>query len=262
MLASQTVNATTAMQPVLFCAHGSPMNIIEQSDYSQEMQKLSQQLKQPKAVLIITPHWIQNSFTISSNNKQIYDFYGFCDELYQVKYTPQTDKKLAQNIAKELNISYDENRGFDHGCWAVAMKLFPNGDVPIIQMSISKNATFYDYISLGKKMQYLREQNILVVASGNFTHNLREIEFAHSKTHTWAKECEESICKNIAEKNIQNLCEPYENIANFAKAHPSADHYMPLLIALGAIKDNEAIQTIRPQIQNASISMACFLSVV
>jgi 4,5-DOPA dioxygenase extradiol len=248
--------------PVLFCAHGSPMNIIAQNDYTDMMQRLSSELPRPKAIAVVSAHWIHDTFAVTSSSKlpTIYDFYGFPKELYEKKYPAVGATTIAHELHEKLGVALDERRGLDHGAWAVLLKLYPEADIPVVQISLSKKANFWAHYEFGQKLGALRNSGVMIIASGNLTHNLHEAKPDNSPADAWALECEKDILDNIESRNIDVLCEPEGNIMNFCRAHPTAEHYIPALVALGAMAKEEHVQTLVSTMQNGSISMNGFVS--
>lgn len=248
--------------PVLFCAHGSPMNIIAKNDYANTMHELSQSLPRPNAIAVISAHWSASGFTVTGNEKppMIYDFYGFPQELYKVKYQPLGARKLALQMSQEFGLALDEKRGLDHGAWAVLLKLFPNANIPTIQISLNKTASFAAHYEFGKRLRRLRDEGVMIIASGNLVHNLYEAKPDGSASQKWALDCEMDILNRVHCRDISALCAPEENIVNFSRAHPTTEHYIPTLVALGAMDESEKITVLRAQMQNGNIGMNGFMT--
>ena len=245
---------------VLFCAHGSPMNIIANNDYTDLMGKLSLSIKKPAIILMVSAHWSEYSFTATSGEKMplIYDFFGFPDELYAELYPAIGSSKTASELQKEFGVNLDAKRGLDHGGWAVLKKLFPKADVPVVQVSLNRQATLYEHYEFGKKLATFRDKGAMIIASGNLTHNLSEAKQDGAVVDKWAQECEKDIMEKIVNRDIASLLDPMASIINFRRAHPTIEHFVPAVVALGAIGDSEKISALHSSMQNGSISMSGF----
>jgi|GEM_PF-1842083 len=245
---------------VLFCTHGSPMNIIANNDYTDMMNKISLRMGNPKVILVVSAHWVEDSFTATSNTvlPLIYDFYGFTGRLYEQKYPALGYPDIAVKLQKDLGLKLCNDRGLDHGAWAVLQKLFPKANIPIVQISLSRKASLFEHYKFGKKLQNARKNGAIIISSGNLTHNLYEAEGDGADVKLWALECENDILEKIKDKNIDALCDPVGNIVNFKRAHPTMEHYIPTMVALGAFYEDETIKILKNKMQNGSISMSCF----
>lgn len=228
------------MKP-LFLAHGSPMLAIEQNAYSKFLQATGANLK-PDAIVIFTAHWETEAVTISSKDDEyetIYDFYGFPDELYQVKYPAKGSTKIAELVgqmltAKGIQIAYNESRGLDHGSWTLLKHMFPQADVPIVQVSVNPNRSPEEQYAIGEALQGLSAQNILIIGSGVTVHNLRAVNWGQKEPEAWAVEFDEWLIEKMNSKDTRSLFQ-YEQLAPHARlAVPRAEHFVPLYIALGS----------------------------
>lgn len=248
--------------PALFVGHGSPLNLILDNAFTQELRQLAKSFSTPKAILVISAHWYdaKTSVSYSTSNELIYDFYGFPQALYNLKYPAPSALELANAIAQKLKIPLKE-RGLDHGAWMPLYYLYPNADIPVIQLSINKNLPMPLHVKLSYELQYLRDEGVLILGSGNVTHNLGLIDFQNidAPAPSWAKKVDSYVekaftCKDISALiNIENLC------PEFKMAHPSQDHYLPLLYIAGLIREEECITSVLPYFQNGSLSMRGFL---
>jgi 4,5-DOPA dioxygenase extradiol len=225
----------------LFLAHGSPMMAIEENDYTKFLNNLGNNIT-PKAVVIFTSHWNNNLLTISASDSiyhTIYDFYGFPEELYEIKYPAKGSSIIASKVKEKLTkegIHVVENmtRGLDHGSWTLLKHLYPKADIPIVQVSINSNTTIKDQIRIGNALKTLADEDILLIGSGNTVHNLRLVNFESETTDAWAKEFDDWLISKIEENDLDSLYN-YKNIAPHANlAVPTADHFVPLFIALGS----------------------------
>lgn len=238
------------MRP-LFLAHGSPMLAVEQNEYSQFLQTTGANLK-PEAIVIFTAHWETEAVTISSKDDEyetIYDFYGFPDVLYQVKYPAKGSSKLAADVgqlltAKGIGIAYNEDRGLDHGSWTLLKHMFPKADVPVVQISVNPFRSPEDQYKIGEALQSLTAQNILIIGSGVTVHNLREVKWGQKEPESWAVAFDEWLIDKMNSKDIQSLLQ-YEGLAPHARrAVPRTEHFVPLFIAMGSGSSESAPKVI------------------
>jgi 4,5-DOPA dioxygenase extradiol len=251
------------MQPVLFIGHGSPMNAIENNEFTQMLSALGKNLIKPKAILVISAHWLTKGSFVSSclRPETMYDFGGFPKELYEVKYNSPGAPEYAR-ITKEIvsytNIHLDDQWGLDHGCWSILAHLYPNADVPVFQMSLDYGKEMLYHYELAANLKALRKKGVLIIGSGNVTHNLGKIDGdENAKPFDWALEFDEKVRKNFAEQNFSELIN-YTQWGKISKmAHPSNDHYIPLLYTAGLYDKNEKVKFIFEGFQHGSLSMRC-----
>ncbi|CAM4472246.1 4,5-DOPA dioxygenase extradiol [Paenibacillus endophyticus] len=238
------------MKP-LFLAHGSPMLAVEQNAYSQFLQQIGASLK-PDAIVIFTAHWETEAVTVSSKNDEyetIYDFYGFPDELYQVKYPAKGSTKVAELVGRLLSeqhipVAYDTSRGLDHGSWTMLKHMFPKADVPVVQVSVNPDRPAADQYRIGEALRSLSSLNILVIGSGVTVHNLRAVKWGQQEPESWAVEFDDWLIENMNNHDTNCLFQ-YEEKAPHAKmAVPRAEHFVPLYIALGSGSPGETPQVI------------------
>lgn len=202
---------STQTQPVLFIGHGSPMNAIEDTKYTRAWQRMGASLAKPRAILMISAHYIIEGATrisTAEHPEMIYDMYGFPDELYQVHYPAPGSALLAKEIQETLvgfDIQEDSKRGLDHGAWSVLLHLFPEANVPIISLSVDYNQSPQWHYELGQKLSVLREQGILIIASGNTVHNLGKVLFSSPTVYPWAQEFDARVQRGIAEQNHADI---------------------------------------------------------
>lgn len=228
----------------LFLAHGSPMMAIEKSVYTKFLNSLGHSIN-PKAIVVFTSHWTTEKITISSIDSiydTMYDFYGFPKELYQIKYPARGSSSLALNIQNKLIASgiqakLDSARGLDHGTWTVLQHLYPNADIPVIQVSINYTLSVEEQIRICAALKELSQEDILIIGSGNTVHNLRLVNWDSSDTDSWAQEFDDWLINKIETKDVKALYD-YRNSAPHANlAAPTQDHLVPLFITLGSSPD-------------------------
>lgn len=249
------------INPVLFIGHGSPMNAIENNKYTQFLNNLSKTIEQPKAIIVFSAHWLTEGTLITSSDKpkQIYDFYGFPDELYKVQYETVGSSEIANQIVNDnIGVQADENRGIDHAPWAVIKHIYPKQNIPVLEISLDVNKSLEEHYNFAKQFIKYRSENILFIGSGNIIHNLRNISWKTEDEPTeWAKEMDNWFAEQIKTLNIENLLNYAKELKNYRMGIPTTEHYIPLLYALGMKKADEKVKTIHDSIQNATISMRC-----
>ncbi len=247
------------IQKALFIGHGSPMNVIEDNEYTDFLKKFSKTITPPKTIVVISAHWQTNGTYITGwkNPPQIYDFWWFPEELYTFKYAPQWDPELAEKIvADAIGIKLDKDRGIDHAAWAVLSHMYKDQEIRLVEISLDINKTLEQHYELGKKLSIYRKENILFIWSGNIIHNLSAISFDEtSKPFSRAVQLDERFKQQINENNIEKLLHYTEYLPNHDQGIPSTEHYIPLLYTLGMKLPEEKITTIHESIQNGSISM-------
>lgn len=233
--------------PVLFIGHGSPMNGIEENEFSEYWAKLASEIPQPGAVLCISAHWLTHGTYVTAmpNPKTIHDFGGFPKELYDVQYPAPGKAELAEEISsmvKMADVGLDHDWGLDHGTWTVVRHMYPDANIPVLQLSIDFYKPAAYHYKLAGELASLRKKGVLIIGSGNMVHNLRRIDWRNMNTpnygYDWAKEMNETFKSKILKADHGALIN-YEKLGEAAKlAIPTPDHYFPLIYTLG-IQDKE-----------------------
>ncbi len=235
------------------------MNIIENNSYTEMLKTLSKRIETPKAIIVISAHRLTHGTYITSSPTppQIYDFYGFPEELYEYKYAAPGDSTLAKKIeADNIGVQIDETRGIDHAARAVLCHMYPKQNIPVLEMSLDVNKTLEEHFALGQKLSKYRDENILIIGSGNIIHNLGNISFDDdAKAFDRAVEMDNWFKEQIRENHIEGLLNYPKYLSNHKLGIPTTDHYLPLLYILAMKRPEEQITTIHESIQNGSISM-------
>ena len=246
--------------PVLFIGHGNPMNAITDNAFTQEWKKLGKSLPRPKAILVISAHWLtqgKTMVTAMENPRTIHDFGGFPDELFQAQYPAPGSPEWAAEVSKMLSehhIGMDDQWGLDHGTWSVLMPMYPLADIPVFQLSMDYSESPEKHFQIGQQLMDLRKKGILIIGSGNVVHNLRKLSFSGEKFE-WAEEFDAFIKKSVEERNFKAAVD-FQNLGNLAKlAHPTYDHYLPLLYTLGLCSQKDEIRWFNDSFDMGSISM-------
>lgn len=247
-------------QPAIFIGHGSPMNVILSNNYTDFLHAYGRDILKypPKAVVVVSAHWLTRGtfITASPEPEQIYDFWGFPPELYEIEYHAPGNTDLAQQIATAIGTKTDASRGIDHAAWAVTHHLLPEAKIPILELSLNMTLSFQEHFELGKRLQPFRDENILFIGSGNLVHNLRDISFNENDApYDWALDLDKWLKEKIENRDVQALIDILEIHPPSHRGIPTSDHYLPLLYILGLMNEDEEIVTLHESIQNASISM-------
>ena len=250
--------------PVLFIGHGSPMNGIEDNEFSQYWKKLGQEIPTPAAVLCISAHWLTRGTHVTAMDqpKTIHDFGGFPQELFAVQYPAPGSPEIAREAVKLIqstDVGLDHDWGLDHGCWTVVRHMYPDADVPVLQMSIDYHQPPDYHYKLAKELSALRSKGVLIMGSGNMVHNLRRVDWQHFDTpdygFDWAKEISETFKAKIRQKDHQPLID-YRTLGPAAQlAIPTPDHYYPLLYTLGLQDNKDDVEIFNDKYVAGSLTM-------
>jgi len=224
--------------PTLFLGHGNPMNALADNPFTRSLTQLAGDLPRPAAVLVISAHWLTDGETrvlCAPKPRTIHDFYGFPSELFEVEYASPGSLELAEAVAALTGALQDADWGLDHGAWTLLTHLYPEADVPVVELSIDLAAPGKEHVELGRLIAPLRDRGVLVLGSGNIVHNLRVIDWQHPDAgYDWAVEFDGWVQDRLLEGDVEALV-GYERAGDSARMSvPTADHYLPLLYAVGA----------------------------
>lgn len=254
----------TEKMPVLFLGHGSPMNAIEENQFVTGFRNVAKTLPKPNAILCVSAHWFTKGTKVTAMEmpQTIHDFGGFPQELFNVQYPAKGSPELAQ-ITHELllptPVELDHEWGLDHGAWTVIKHLYPNADIPVIQLSIDYTKPAQYHFELAQKLQALRNKGILIIGSGNIVHNLRLVDFANfdrdNYGYDWAIEAREMVNNYLMDGNYKPLIEYDKQSKALQMAVPSPDHYLPLIYTLGLQQKGESISLFNDKLVAGSLSM-------
>jgi 4,5-DOPA dioxygenase extradiol len=253
--------------PVLFIGHGSPMNAIEDNEFRRSWQALGAEFgktyPKPQLVLCISAHWLTHGWQLTgqARPKTIHDFGGFPQALFDQQFpapgAPEVARQIAAGIARpKLGIDATE-WGYDHGTWSVLKPMFPNADVPVIQLGMDYSRPPAEHFALGQQLKSLRERGVLIVGSGNIVHNLRAIrrEANATQAYDWAFEFDGKTAALLEKGALAELAQ-FQQLGQVAQlAHPTYDHYLPLLHAAGAAESGDKMRFFNDRFQAGSISM-------
>jgi 4,5-DOPA dioxygenase extradiol len=236
--------------PVLFLGHGSPMNAIEDNGWSRAFRALAPALPSPRAILAVSAHWyVAGTFTTGNARPEtIHDFGGFPEALYRARYPAPGDPALARRVVGllgEKRAQVRDDWGLDHGTWSVLVHLRPTADVPVVQLSIDGRLAPREHLALGQALAPLRDEGVLILASGNVTHNLRHAFSAWNRGDTatppWAASFDADVAQALEQRDPAFLVGALESEAG-RLSHPTPDHYLPLLYAAGAGLPGDAVR--------------------
>ena len=253
------------MMPAVFVGHGNPMNAISQNAYTEGWSKLGKAMPRPKAILSVSAHWYLPETLVMANlaPETIHDFGGFPQELYEVEYNAPGSPALAKQVKNLLapgSVKLDKSWGLDHGTWSVLKHVFPNADIPVVQLSINEIKPPQFHYDLGKKLAPLREEGILILGSGNLVHNLHTYAWGRDGVdpYDWATRFETQAREFLRLGDDARLVE-YERLGHDAMLSiPTPDHYLPLLYVIATRQDGEKVSFPVQGIDGGSISMlAC-----
>jgi 4,5-DOPA dioxygenase extradiol len=257
-----TAASSPAPMPVVFVGHGSPMNAIEDNAWRRTWQQLGQRLPRPKAILCVSAHWETQGVYVTSGEKHdtIHDFHGFPKPLFDVRYPAPGSPALAHRIAELIDgprVHMDDRRGLDHGAWGVLQPMYPDADIPVVQLSLSTLQPGAWHWDLARQLAPLRDEDVLVVGSGNIVHNLRYFK-PNQPPLDWAVRFDEDIAERIVEGHHEGML-GYETLGPDAHlAIPTPEHYLPLLYVLALQRDDDRVEFINDEVVS-SISMRSVL---
>lgn len=260
---SSTFSNTDKM-PVLFLGHGSPMNGIEENQFVTGFRNLSKTLPQPNAILCISAHWFTKGTKVTAMEmpRTIHDFGGFPKELFAVQYPAKGSPELALETSQLLlptEVELDHEWGLDHGAWTVIKHLYPEANVPVIQLSIDYSKSAQYHFDLAKKLSDLRHKGILIVGSGNIVHNLRLVDFYNMDKDNygfdWAIEARAKVNSFLLDGNFQALIDFEKQGKALQLAIPTPEHYLPLIYTLGLKEKQEELSLFNDKLLGGSLSM-------
>ena len=248
--------------PAIFFGHGNPLNAVLDNRYTAAWRLIGTEVSRPKAILSISAHWFVpgTGVTISTSPRTIHDFGGFPQELYQVQYPAPGDPALArrvQNMLKPLPVGFDDSWGLDHGTWSVLRHVYPDADVPVVQLSIDEAQPASVHFEIGRRLAPLRAEGILIVGSGNLVHNLHAYAWGRHMPdpYDWAIRFEEEAKQMMIAGEYKPLID-YESLGPEAMLSiPTPDHYLPLLYVIGSRQEGEVITFPIEGVDGGSISM-------
>lgn len=253
----------TAKMPVLFLGHGSPMNAIEENEFVRGFRKISTEIEQPKAILCVSAHWETKGTKVTAmkNPPTIHDFGGFPKELFEVEYPAPGNPELAvetRHLVTSTEVHLDDKWGLDHGAWSVIKHMYPDANVPVIQLSLDYTKEPRYHYELAGELAKLREKGVLIVGSGNIVHNLRMVAWQHLNSSfgfDWAIEANQKMKDFILSGNHEALINYSGQGRAFQLSIPTPEHYLPLLYTLGLQQKEDELFLFNDQPVGGSLSM-------
>ena len=234
--------------PTLFVGHGSPMNTLDDNTYTRGWRSLGENLPHPRAILCVSAHWYLPETLVNSNDRPrtIHDFGGFPKPLFNIQYPAPGDPALALHVAKLLSptmVALDNEWGLDHGTWTVLRHIYPEADIPVIQLSLNRSQGTAWHFELARRLRPLRDDNVLIVGSGNLVHNLRRYDWSGSRVEPfeWAERFESMARERMLAADFEPLVNYKKHGADAMMAVPTPDHYLPLLYVLAQHHDGDRI---------------------
>lgn len=247
--------------PVLFIGHGSPMNAIEDNEFSRTWEELGRALPRPQAVLCISAHWETRGtgVTAMAQPKTIHDFYGFPRELNEKQYPAPGSSELVELVrqtVRSVEVLEDLNWGLDHGSWSVLCHMYPEATMPVVELSLNRDLTLDQHYQLGQELAPLRDEGILIVGSGNMVHNLRMVTWAEAG-YDWAIDYDAKLKDWITAGEHEKVVQYEQHGEPAALSVNSEEHYLPLLYALGAGGRSDPVTFYTDKVIMGAISMRC-----
>lgn len=250
----------------LFVSHGAPTFALEPGRAGPALTVLGRRLVRPTAILVVSPHWMTRELrvSVSETPATIHDFNGFPAELYQLNYPAPGHPALARQTLALLDAdgwraSADHNRGLDHGAWVPLRHLFPDASVPVFQVSMPMDLDSESAWRLGETLRPLEQQGVLIVGSGSLTHNLFEVRWGAQNSADYAREFTQWVRNQIAAGNHRRLVDAMAEAPHAPRAHPTTEHYLPLLVAAGAAGDGTPATLIDGGIEHGVLAMDAFI---
>ncbi len=255
-----TLEATEKM-PVLFLGHGSPMNAIQETEFSKGWRTIGQSLPRPRAILCVSAHWETRGTFVTAMEKPrtIHDFGGFPQELFDVQYPAPGSLAVAKETKDAITsteVGLDQQWGLDHGTWSVVRHLYPKADIPVLQLSLDRTKAAQYHFQLAGELSALRRKGVLIIGSGNMVHNLGIIDWRHQDAgYDWAIEANTLFKHYIGNGDFTPLIQYASLGKSVQMSIPTPEHYLPLLYTLGLKEDKEGIQFFNDRTIMGSISM-------
>lgn len=252
----------TNLMPAIFFGHGNPMNAISRNAYTEGWVAIGRSIPRPRAVLSISAHWYVPVCAVTANSapRTIHDFGGFPQQLYEVNYPAPGSPELARRVQETLSptsVDLDQSWGLDHGTWSVLTHVFPNADIPVVQLSIDESQPPEFHYALGKRLTVLREEGVLVIGSGNLVHNLHTYAWGRggAQPFDWAVRFEQQVRQLLLDGKDEQIV-AYEALGRDAMLSiPTPDHYLPLLYVLGLRRPKDQISFPVQGMDGGSVSM-------
>jgi 4,5-DOPA dioxygenase extradiol len=250
-----------AALPTVFVSHGSPMHALQPGAVRGVWQSLARELPRPKAILIASAHWETEvpELTAAEHPETIHDFYGFPRPLYEIQYPAKGLPSLAfhvERLLKDKRAKADPVRGLDHGAWSPLLHMYPEADIPVVQISVQPQLGTRHHVELGRALAPLADEGILIFGSGHMTHNLRDR--SHDGIASYAREFQSWTDEKIQAGDIESLVDYRRLAPHGARAHPTEEHFLPMFVALGSAPMNYKAQRLYDGIEMGALAMDAY----
>jgi 4,5-DOPA dioxygenase extradiol len=259
------IMANSSTAPVLFISHGAPTFALEPGALGARLREVGADLKDIRAILVVSPHWQTRNLEVMTTEKPatVHDFSGFPSALYSLVYPAHGAPEAAREVASRLReggwqVAEDAGRGLDHGAWVPLMHLLPGAEVPVFQLSLPDTLGARQLLELGRVLAALRRQGIAIVASGSMTHNLHEFRGGAARPEAYVTEFARWVRAAVERRDLESLVN-YRRLAPHAeRAHPTEEHFLPLLVAVGATLDDEPLDVLDGEVIYGMLSMESY----
>ena len=256
---------STTKAPVIFVSHGAPTFAIEPSKLTPQLNALGKTLSTVRAILVVSPHWQSQGVKVgtTSTPETIHDFGGFPAALYKLQYPATGAPEIAKEVIELLTLAgwptrQDESRGLDHGAWVPLMHLLPHADIPVFQVSMPHDLDAKTAFALGQALEPLRGQGIMILASGSMTHNLYEFRYGDARPDLYATEFTDWVLGTVIKHDTVKLLDNRSLAPHAQRAHPTDEHFLPLLIAMGATSKQDQVTVLDGGVDHGVLSMESY----
>ncbi|MBM7566265.1 DODA-type extradiol aromatic ring-opening family dioxygenase [Paenibacillus sacheonensis] len=253
------------MMPSYFFAHGAPSIVLEDNEYTKLLKQFKDHSPKPRAIVLFSAHWEESIQTVSAAPayETIYDFGGFQDELYRMTYPARSDESLVERIQslftkQGIENVRNEQRGLDHGAWAVLKLLYPEADIPVVALSVNRHLPLAQQYEIGKALAALREQDVLLIGSGGTVHNLRKLNWRSEGIDRWAEQFDDWIQEKLEMWDTEALFQYRELAPHAQEAVPTSEHFIPLLLAMGTGDAGRSARLLHRSYQYGNLGLSCW----
>ncbi|MFC7515408.1 4,5-DOPA dioxygenase extradiol [Herbaspirillum sp. GCM10030257] len=253
-------NTSHIRMPAIFFGHGSPMNALDDNAYTRAWEQIGLNMPRPRAIVAVSAHWYTKGTAVTAMEypPTIHDFGGFPQELFDIRYPAPGDPALARRIQSLLSpvpVQLDTEWGLDHGTWSVLVKAFPKADIPVVQLSIDATQPNAFHLELGRRLSVLRDEGVLLMASGDVVHNLRTMRRGTTQGYDWAERFNTQVRDALMQGDNDKLVDYAAWGDDAALSVPTPEHFLPLLYIAGARRDDEDVSIAVDGMDLGSVSM-------
>ena len=249
--------------PAIFVGHGSPMNAVEESEYTENWRRIAEEIGKPSSIIAVSAHWYTDGTRImdSEDLRMVYDMHGFPDELYEIVYPAKGSPKTAQLAVDLISrpVTIDNTWGIDHGIWSVLKHMYPDADIPVIPLSIDRNANTSEHYRIGRELSALRNTGVLILGSGNIVHNLARIDTYKKTGYPWAVEFDNLIKEHVVSGKHQYVVYYHTGAISSQIAFLTPEHFYPLLYVLGASDQDDTVTVFNDSCLMGALSMTSYV---